>query len=47
MDEVGRSAWHKVGPNDAGPKHEPGRGQKQPWRNKDLTPRNHAVFLWF
>ncbi len=27
MDEVGRSAWLKVGPNDARPKHEPGRGQ--------------------
>jgi len=27
MDVGGRSVWHKVGPNDAGPKHEPGRGQ--------------------
>jgi len=27
MGEGGRSAWHQVGPNDARPNHELGRGK--------------------
>lgn len=44
MDVVRRSAWLKVGPNDAGPNHEPGRGQIYTVICKELTSRNHAWF---
>ena len=43
---AGAPLGRKVGPNDAKPKHEPGRGQAAV-RSKSARPRNHAVFYWF
>jgi hypothetical protein len=43
MDVGGSSVFHKVGPNDSGPKHVLGRGQIEV-REKSATPRNDAVF---
>ncbi len=39
MDESGRSALDKVGPNDSRPNHEPGRGQVRPISGKEHQPR--------
>lgn len=39
------SAFHKVGPNDAKPNHEPGRGQIKSWK-RATNPRNQAGFHW-
>ncbi len=38
MDEDGRSALDKVGPNDARPNHELGRGLKRPMLHKERQP---------
>jgi hypothetical protein len=43
MDLGGRSAWDKVGPNDSGLNHEPGRGQDEGLKKSSNSVKSRGV----
>lgn len=46
MNDGGRSAFFKVGPNDAKPKHEPGRGQIKNGQRAKFSQSREIMGRW-
>lgn len=46
MNVGGRSAFHKVGPNDAEPKHAPGRGQIKKRQRANISQSREIMVKW-